>query len=107
MTDDAPEGGSQPRYELVMPFVVVASAGGPYDDEAFVAGWSCAEVDQALTALAPWRATFQRAVRAGVVPQVDLIAMKHGYRLVHDDPAADGERGDGWSMITLRPLDMG
>jgi hypothetical protein len=101
--DEDEDAASQ--FELVMPFVVVASKGGPYDDEAFVAGWSCAEIDQALNAVAPWRATFQRTVRTEVVPQVDLIAMKHEYTLTHDDPDVDLERNDGWTMVTLSPMD--
>jgi len=104
MGEPEPDDGAT-EYELVMPFVVVASKGGPYDDESFVAGWSCAVVDQALSAVAPWRATFRRTIRTDVMPQVDLIAMKHEYALVHDDPDADAERGDGWAMVTLRPLD--
>ena len=103
--DEDEDAASQ--FELVMPFVVVTSKGGPYDDEAFVAGWSCAVIDQALAALAPWRATFQRTVRTAVVPQVDLIAMKHEYALMHDDEDADRERDDGWSTITLSPMDVG
>lgn len=99
MDDDSVE------YELVMPFVVVTSKGGPYDDEAFAAGWACAEIDQALKAVAPWNATFARTIRTTVVPQVDLIAMKHGYQLTYDEDA-DRERGDGWTLAAFSPLEV-
>ena len=36
-------------YELVMPFVVVTSAGGPYDDESYVAGFEASRVDALFT----------------------------------------------------------
>lgn len=74
--DEIPE---QP-YELVMPFVVTTSHGGPYEDNAFVAGWQCAEVDRELA----WGQTIKadlmrKTVFTGVLPQIELIAMKHGY----------------------------
>lgn len=93
------------KYELVMPFVVVASKGGPYDDASFVAGWSCAEVDQALGAVSPWNATFSRTVRTEVLPQLDLIAMKHGYQMTYDEDV-DRERADGWSLVAFSPLEV-
>lgn len=36
-------------FGLVMPFVVVVSHGGPYEDAAFAAGWECGRIDEALT----------------------------------------------------------
>lgn len=99
MADDEVE------YELVMPFVVVTSKGGPYDDEAFVAGWSCAEINQAIEAVAPWNGTFVRAIRTTVLPQVDLIAMKHGYQLTYDEDE-DRERDDGWTLAVFSPLEV-
>lgn len=64
-------------WELVMPFVVVRSEGGPYDDASFVAGWDAAVIDCFLVADRPAECTFD--VREPLVPQVDLIAMKRGY----------------------------
>lgn len=65
-------------YGLVMPFVVCESKGGPYDDEAFVCGWEAASID-ALLAAGPDEV--ERTVHAGLLPQLDLIAMEHGYML--------------------------
>lgn len=33
------------EYALVMPFTVVASVGGPYDDDAFAAGFTAGRID--------------------------------------------------------------
>jgi hypothetical protein len=66
---------------LVMPFVVVASEGGPYDDEAFTAGWEMGSLDATLRYN---RAHFLRLpLRTASMDQVDLIAMKHGYTIRH------------------------
>lgn len=75
MTDDA-------EYDLVMPFVIVKSNGGPYDDAAFVAGANCGQLMAELQGLAAHRAIpHQRWMRPELLPQVDLIAMQHGYEL--------------------------
>jgi len=90
------EPDEQPAYELVMPFVVVTSKGGPYDDEAFTAGWQCAELDRDLAEAAALGATgLARTVRTQSVPQVDLIAMKHGFS-ARVEPW--GEAPDEWSV---------
>ena len=68
---------NESEYGLVMPFVVCASQGGPYDDRAFVAGWECGALDQVLAVLRPYGATINRWVKPELLPQLDLIAMKH------------------------------
>jgi hypothetical protein len=83
-------------FDLVMPFVVCRSQGGPYDDQSFAAGWSAGQM---WTSLAVGQATGAVEVSPGVgsvrrdlLPQVELIAMQHGYRWVEadpPDPAAD------------------
>jgi hypothetical protein len=99
----AEDEDAAPQYELVLPFVLVTSKGGPFDDDAFVAGWQCAEIDQALTALAPWGATMAKTVYAQVVPQLDLIAMKHGYAM-ETTLERDGEPlPEGWAIAAFRP----
>jgi hypothetical protein len=62
-------------YELVMPFSVCKSQGGPYDDESFVAGWRLAEIDAALRMNG---GCWQGHVYEPELKQVDLIAMRHG-----------------------------
>lgn len=82
MTNDLdqpdPDEGS---YGLVMPFVVVESAGGPYDDDAFVAGWAAGAIDRTLQLMADeaavWELTF--TVRTDLLPQLELIGMRHQF----------------------------
>ena len=66
----------EPEHSLVMPFVVVASKGGPYDDSAYTAGYEMGLLDAALAA-APAR--HEATVHAANATQADLIAMRHGY----------------------------
>ncbi len=68
------------QYELVMPFKVCKTQGGPYDDESFVAGWTLALLDRDLAeAVVDRLPVTGRSLRPAMMPQVDLIAMKHGY----------------------------
>lgn len=89
-------------YQLEMPFVVVTSRGGPYDDDAFTAGFHAGQIYQHLEddqerSLPP----FVLAVRADLLPQLELIAMKHGL-LIERAPGTAPE----WAVITMvRPLD--
>jgi len=74
---DQPE---QDGYELVLPFVVCASVGGPYEDQAFVAGYQAGQVDRALaTVAAVGGLGLKVTVYAALAKQLDLIAMKHGF----------------------------
>lgn len=79
--------GEYVEYGLVMPFVTVASKGGPYDDEAYVAGYEMGILDHVLCHLPPsatHRVTIHEANRA----QADLIAMRHGFVMhTHGDPS--------------------
>lgn len=84
---------------LVMPFVVVKSEGGPYDDDAFTAGYECGLIDQALTVAVACNAeTLFRTVRTANLPQLDLIAMRHGFTA----KAETNEYGNAeWSDVTF------
>lgn len=79
---------------LVMPFVMVASKGGPYDDSAYVAGYEAGRFDQLL---ADGARAVSQIVRTNNVPQIDLIAMRYG--LV----ATAKDIGHGWSDIYVHP----
>lgn len=85
---------SDAEYGLVMPFVVCASQGGPYEDDAFVGGYECGQIDTALSLRQP---IGYRQVHTTSLPQLDLIAMRHGYRLLK------GEDNDGWTEISVGP----
>ncbi len=93
---DDPE---EAEHELVMPFVVCSSKGGPYDDSAFVAGYRCGQFDQilggALGVGGPAECTFP--AEPGLVPQLDLLAMHHGYTLV----AVPWKDGADWVTATF------
>ncbi|MFB6392704.1 hypothetical protein [Polymorphospora lycopeni] len=93
MTDNLPEDDG---YDLIYPFTVCASNGGPYDDEAFTAGMQAGRVDHALAAAAAvgiTEATF--TVSTPLVPQLDLIGMHRGFSTME---AKDAEV-DGWSFV--------
>ena len=80
----------EPEYELAMPFVLCASAGGPYDDDAFVAGWECCKIDHLLEN--GRFAVTEETVRTDNLPQLDLIAMRYGFTMEVEH--ADG----GWTI---------
>lgn len=78
-------------FALVMPFVVCESKGGPYPDQAFVAGWIAGTLDSELEDGPDERALY---VYPELVPQIDLIAMRRGYQLRTEDA---GE----WTLAVL------
>jgi hypothetical protein len=77
---ELPEDGD---YGLVMPFVVVTSKGGPYDDKSFVAGMRLQQLWSILEEKQP--ASYQQYINAELVPQCDLVAMHFGY-VTHAEP---------------------
>lgn len=83
------------EYELVMPFVVCASKGGPYDDDSFVAGWTMGTLSWDLSYHGRYL-PMEITVPAGCVPQVDLIAMQNGCR------ALLGDLDDSGTWRTMR-----
>lgn len=85
---------SDAGYGLVMPFVVCQSAGGPYDDDAFVAGYECGRLEMVL---AQGPESVELPVHTASVPQVDLIAMKQGYAMT----AERWEDGEEWTSVSL------
>lgn len=91
-------------YGLVMPFVTVASKGGPHDDEAYVAGFEMGGLDATLKALAPVHALVKLPFTIHSVSrgQADLIAMKHGFTVEDVEWVAGEPMADGWSMIIVR-----
>lgn len=79
--------------ELVMPFVTVASTGGPHDDAGYAAGWEMGALDAELRHSRP--ADLRRTVHSANIPQADLVAMNHGY--IATAQALD----DTWSELYL------
>lgn len=81
--------GDEASYGLVMPFVSVASKGGPYADDAYAAGWAMGALDTRLGAVMR-QMSHEETVREVDVPQADLIAMRHGYRMEATPSEVDG-----------------
>lgn len=90
MSSDKEDG-----YELVMPFVVCTSEGGPYEDSPFVAGVHFGQIYVACDLGTP---IISRYVPTGLVPQLDLAAMHFGYTFEFQK-WEDNE--DDWTLVTL------
>jgi hypothetical protein len=78
-------------YGLVMPFVCVASAGGPFDDDAFTAGYQMGLLDAKLNK--PNLAATTEMIYEQLRGQADLLAMRYGLRMdvLHES--------DGWLHV--------
>lgn len=89
MSDD-----EEPSYEMLMPFLPVQSKGGPYDDDAFAAGYQMGLLDAELGG-----SVFDqgRPVYAQLREQADLIAMRHGFIAEFS-----GEEVEGWVCMKIR-----
>lgn len=93
MGDQEPD---EAGYGLVYPFVCVASVGGPWDDQAFVAG---ARFGQIVAELKAKPRVYETTVEPDLVSQLDLLAMHEGYSLSHEE-AVPGE----WEYVTFTSL---
>ena len=87
------------EYGLLMPFVTVASVGGPHEDEPYAAGYQMGRIDGLLEHGVPGF-PLEATIGAENLKQADLIAMRHGCVIVHD-PAADV---DGWAQVKFIPV---
>lgn len=86
VTNDPMDQPEDDGYSLVMPFVVVASNGGTFDDAAFAAGWQCGDLDRRLATIKAAGGEFYRTtLRKEIIPQADLIAMHHGFKMSTED----------------------
>jgi hypothetical protein len=102
MTPHDPPTNDDDGYGLVMPFVSVASRGGPHDDDSYVAGYECGQWSERMRAyacfgLGPAKAVMP--VRTENVPQLDLLAMRWGLALIIEPV----EGMPDWTWITLAP----
>lgn len=86
------------HFELVMPFVAVASVGGPYDDDAYVAGYEMGQLDVTLATVDPRQVRLPQVFRTPNVRQVDLIAMKHGWKAIE----VEHSEGDWTTCLLVR-----
>lgn len=82
--------------ELIVPFVVTRSAGGPYEDESFGAGVSYGMLRALVgTGRAGIHSIMQRT---DLLPQIELLAMECGYRM--ETSTYEGIP-DGWTAVDL------
>lgn len=74
---------SDEHLDLVMPFVTVTSKGGPHDDASYGAGWEMGALDLRLQVAAALSLPLPQATVQRInLPQLDLIAMKNGTRMI-------------------------
>lgn len=96
MSDPTEPGEAE--FTPIMPFVLCKTNGGPYDDSAFVAGATCGALDEEFRVLALSRATpRERYINAAYLPQVDLIAMQHGYTT----SLGELDEASGWQAVAF------
>lgn len=81
-------------FEMLMPFVTVASKGGPHHDRSYAAGWEMGALDAQLEHARTL--VLEKVIHASNAPQADLIAMRHGYRAEVEPTGTNG-----WSMLRL------
>ncbi len=86
------------HLELVMPFIVCETNGGPFEDQAYCAGWEAGVIDCKLMALSAFgqSATDLLCVEANW-PQVSLILMKHGWNVDESSMSI----ADGWVSVKV------
>lgn len=86
--------------ELVMPFLPVASKGGPFDDQAFTAGYEMGLLD-ALLGHAYTFGRVHRTLRSENREQADLLAMRHGWHATFVDTEVEGWIGAEFIRVSV------
>lgn len=98
------EGDDHPEFAIAMPFVTVASKGGPHDDQAYTCGYEMGYLDATLDALTQasrtvsWETTIHRVN----VPQADLVGMQYGLTMEigeWSDPSIDSQTAAEWARV--------
>ena len=104
-TDPMDQPEEDDGYGLVYPFTVCASVGGPYDDNAFVAGVQLGRIHEALAAAAAIRADRLRfTVYTSLVKQLELVGMAQGFPLMAAEQCEDTDEGVSmaeWTFMTF------
>ena len=102
------EPSEQGECGLIMPFVVVESKGGPYDDGAYVAGCELGDMMARMRFAKEFRFDFpDQVVHRENVPQIDLIAMRYGIVMTELDwgPEVDEATAAEWAWVSFRYVD--
>lgn len=87
-------------HGLVMPFVVCKDRGGPYEADAFCAGWEAGAIDFGLRMLSSLGGSLERWVPSPLVPQLELLAMRHGFAMTAEPWEA---HPDEWTRVKFEP----
>jgi hypothetical protein len=86
---------AEKQFEILgYPLVGIESNGGPFDDESWFAGFYCATFDFIMS-------HDDSPIERGLIParaiqQLDLIAMRWGYKLI-----AGPTNQEGWRSVVL------
>jgi len=84
---------------LVMPFIATKSNGGSLDDEAYACGWECGSLCVMIAQAAEFGGvTLSRYVHTVNVPQLDLLAMQNGMKVVASEVWEDD---DTYTWVTI------
>jgi hypothetical protein len=89
-----PDGADDDEWGVLMPFVTVASNGGPHEDKSYAAGWEMGALDAQLEHARSL--VLEKVIYTTNAAQADLIAMRHGYR-AEIEPTSTA----GWSALRL------
>lgn len=90
------------EYDLVMPFVLTNDNGGPYDPAAFVSGYRLGQLDSALALCqtVPLTEPTELVAPPNEAEQIDLIAMKNGYKSSQREYDSDSD----WSVYAFEQM---
>jgi hypothetical protein len=75
---ELPEWDDRAGFGLVMPFTMVMSKGGPYEDKSFTAGYQMGEIAGKLEMRSIAASTY--LIYVDLIDQLDLIAMRFNYK---------------------------
>ena len=97
---NTPEHGDDTTPQTNMPFVTVASQGGPHDDQAYAAGWEMGSLATLLGIYRDHPHVHEQTIHAANQTQADLIAECHGYATDYTSTDTGGE----WLYATFTRL---
>jgi hypothetical protein len=89
-------------YSLLVPLIATASNGGSFDDDDFVAG---AQVGMAWGQMQAGGLVMEGPYQRVLVPQLDLMAMHHGYTMteIRPDHLDDDDEPDPlWAFFNFK-----
>ena len=98
--DSSGEDADEAGYELLVPFVCVESAGGPYDDESFTHGFQVGRLWEELRPREPMSTWFVTELEE----QLALVAGHHRMVLSKADIDDDASGMPGMALYRFTPM---